>query len=187
MKKILSAVAAIVMLLVLLPTGMLFSAPKASAYTVYMMTINGGIGNAQIVPGQAVTVRWSAPYPYVYCNTGVSPAYPYGWGSYINVNPSGSYTVVPVVPYMRFQLQCSKGFDQPMEIEGGVASNWIVAPPTPQCSDGIDNNGNGLIDEKGLTFTIHGNLVTVHLSLHRVDEDGKGIIRTLEMSLTIRN
>ncbi len=53
--------------------------------------------------------------------------------------------------------------------------------------NGMDDNGNGLIDEKGLTFSLHGSLVTVRLSLHRVDEDGKGIVRSLEMSLTIRN
>ena len=111
------------------------------ASTVFMMTINGSHNNAKIYPGQPVTVSWSAPSGYTYCNTGVSPAQPNGWGSYVYKNPSGSEVWWPTVAAMRFQLQCAIDQNHGMEIEDGVASDWIY-----QCSDGIDNDNDGVID-----------------------------------------
>ncbi len=41
--------------------------------------------------------------------------------------------------------------------------------------NGIDDNGNGLVDEKGLTFTIEGRKVTVWLTLERKDTHGRTV------------
>jgi prepilin-type N-terminal cleavage/methylation domain-containing protein len=53
--------------------------------------------------------------------------------------------------------------------------------------NGVDDNGNGLTDEKGVTFTVDGNLVTVRLTLQRVDEHEQPFTRTMEMVIACRN
>ena len=53
--------------------------------------------------------------------------------------------------------------------------------------NGVDDNGNGLIDEKGLVFTLDGSRVTVRLTLERKSETGELITRTVETMITCRN
>ena len=53
--------------------------------------------------------------------------------------------------------------------------------------NGVDDNNNGLIDEKGLSFDLDGNSIVIRLSLEREDKDGKPITRTLEARVTCRN
>lgn len=53
--------------------------------------------------------------------------------------------------------------------------------------NGIDDNGNHLIDETGLSFVKEGKSVTVHLTLRRQLPDGTFITRTLEDTVTCRN
>jgi len=53
--------------------------------------------------------------------------------------------------------------------------------------NGIDDNGNGLIDEKGLSFTLQGNMVTIRLTLERARSNGETITNTVETSVTLRN
>ena len=53
--------------------------------------------------------------------------------------------------------------------------------------NGIDDNGNGLVDEKGLSFTVDRNAVTVRLSLERRRSDGTVLTRTVESTVTCRN
>ncbi len=53
--------------------------------------------------------------------------------------------------------------------------------------NGEDDNGNGLIDEKGLTFTVDGSRVVVRLSLHRPGNDGAPIVSSMEMTIACRN
>ncbi len=53
--------------------------------------------------------------------------------------------------------------------------------------NGVDDNGNGLIDEKGLSFDLDGNSIVIRLSLEREDKDGKPITRTMEARVTCRN
>lgn len=53
--------------------------------------------------------------------------------------------------------------------------------------NGIDDNGNGLIDEKGLVFTLNGSRVTVRLTLERKSETGEIVTRTVETMVTCRN
>lgn len=53
--------------------------------------------------------------------------------------------------------------------------------------NGVDDNGNGLIDEKGLTFVIEGNSVLVLLTIAQRAPDGRWVTRTLEARVTCRN
>jgi len=53
--------------------------------------------------------------------------------------------------------------------------------------NGVDDNGNGLIDEQGLAFVINGNQVTIRLSLGRNSSDGTSTVRTVETRVTCRN
>jgi prepilin-type N-terminal cleavage/methylation domain-containing protein len=53
--------------------------------------------------------------------------------------------------------------------------------------NGIDDNGNGLIDEKGLAFEVEGPMVRVTLTIERPGPDGKPVTKTLETRVTCRN
>ena len=52
--------------------------------------------------------------------------------------------------------------------------------------NGMDDNGNGLIDEKGLSFTVDRNAITIRLTLDRVVA-GRVITKTVETTVTCRN
>lgn len=51
----------------------------------------------------------------------------------------------------------------------------------------IDDNGNGLIDERGLSFTIEEDLVTIRLTLERTGVDGNPVTVALETQVNVRN
>ena len=53
--------------------------------------------------------------------------------------------------------------------------------------NGVDDNGNGLVDEKGLNFTLQGNMVSIRLSLERTRAGGETITNTVETRVTLRN
>ena len=53
--------------------------------------------------------------------------------------------------------------------------------------NGMDDNGNGLIDEKGLSFTIDRNAVTIRLTLDRLTAGGGTVSSTVETTVTCRN
>jgi prepilin-type N-terminal cleavage/methylation domain-containing protein len=53
--------------------------------------------------------------------------------------------------------------------------------------NGVDDNGNGLIDEKGLVFTLDGSRVTVRLTLERKSDSGEIITKNVETMVTCRN
>jgi hypothetical protein len=53
--------------------------------------------------------------------------------------------------------------------------------------NGADDNGNGLVDEKGLSFEVKGNRVTIRLGLGQTLSDGQTTTRNLEATVTIRN
>jgi hypothetical protein len=52
--------------------------------------------------------------------------------------------------------------------------------------NGVDDNGNGLIDESGLAFEIDGNTVTVTLTLEKPSRGGRTVISTVETTVTCR-
>ncbi len=51
----------------------------------------------------------------------------------------------------------------------------------------VDDNGNGLIDEDGLSFTIDGDLVTIRLTLQRALENGEIVSETVETVVACRH
>ena len=53
--------------------------------------------------------------------------------------------------------------------------------------NGIDDNGNGLIDDRGLSFTIEEDLVTIRLTLERTGVDGNPMTVALETQVNVRN
>lgn len=53
--------------------------------------------------------------------------------------------------------------------------------------NGLDDNGNGLIDESGLSFTIDDRTVVVRLSLADGRGDAVRLTRTVEATVTCRN
>jgi type II secretory pathway pseudopilin PulG len=54
--------------------------------------------------------------------------------------------------------------------------------------NGLDDNGNGLTDEAGLSFVVDANgTLTIRLSLAAVDPRGKPLIQTAETSVHMRN
>ncbi|NOT30638.1 MAG: prepilin-type N-terminal cleavage/methylation domain-containing protein [Planctomycetes bacterium] len=53
--------------------------------------------------------------------------------------------------------------------------------------NGMDDNGNGLIDEKGLSFVVDRNAVHIRITLERVDGNGRLVTRTAQTTVTCRN
>lgn len=53
--------------------------------------------------------------------------------------------------------------------------------------NGVDDNGNGLIDERGLSFALNGPEVTIRLTLERLDEEGRSDIVTYTSVVQCRN
>jgi prepilin-type N-terminal cleavage/methylation domain-containing protein len=55
-----------------------------------------------------------------------------------------------------------------------------------ELANGRDDNGNGLVDERGLSFTLDGDVVTIRLTLERQTRHGL-TTRTVETTVTLRN
>ena len=53
--------------------------------------------------------------------------------------------------------------------------------------NGVDDNGNGLVDERGLNFTLQGNRVTIRLTLERQGQNGDVYTQSLTTGVTLRN
>jgi len=53
--------------------------------------------------------------------------------------------------------------------------------------NGVDDNGNGLIDEDGLSFVLEGNSVRIRLTLRRPEVDGRLVTQTVESVVCCRN
>ena len=51
----------------------------------------------------------------------------------------------------------------------------------------IDDNGNGLLDEEGLSFNIEANSVLIRLTLRKIDKQGKEITASAETRAAFRN
>jgi hypothetical protein len=51
----------------------------------------------------------------------------------------------------------------------------------------LDDNGNGLTDEAGLSFVRNEDTLTVRLSLEARDGAGQPLIRTVQTAVTMRN
>lgn len=129
-----------------------------SASTVSMMTINGSHSTHPVVaPGTQVTVSWRAPAGYTYCNTGVSPNMPAGWGSYTDLPLSGTNYYYPTVA-MRFQMQCAVDRNSPMTIEDGVAVDVTTTTCTPNTTQKCVPGSNAVYNFN--SCNVQGSLVT---------------------------
>ena len=53
--------------------------------------------------------------------------------------------------------------------------------------NGIDDNGNGVVDETGLSFVLDRDSILIRLSLEKIDQNGQAMTRTVETVVTCRN
>lgn len=53
--------------------------------------------------------------------------------------------------------------------------------------NGVDDNGNGLIDEDGLSFVLEGQRIVIRLTLRRPEVDGRTVQETVESVVYCRN
>ncbi|MEQ1892117.1 MAG: hypothetical protein ABL998_06210 [Planctomycetota bacterium] len=56
-----------------------------------------------------------------------------------------------------------------------------------ELDDGDDDNGNGLVDEEGLSFERTGGRLVIRLSLESLDSNGNSLVRTVQTSVRLRN
>ena len=80
-------------------------------------------------------------------------------------------------------------FEQPgLENERRVAwSNWVTQLFEGEMANGLDDNSNGLKDEKGLSFDLEGDSVIIRLTIEKPGVDGEPIVKTLSTRVTCRN
>ncbi len=69
-----------------------------------------------------------------------------------------------------------------------VLSRWVPEFMENEIEGNLaDDNGNGLQDERGLSFDFFGGRLTIRLTLEQQDADGFLITRSLSRTLTLRN
>ncbi|MCP5023547.1 MAG: hypothetical protein GY930_17485 [bacterium] len=72
--------------------------------------------------------------------------------------------------------------------EKKVVWSKLVAPFLEgEILNGVDDNDNGLVDEKGLSFVIDGNAVTIRLTLQLPMDENNTLLQTVETTVTCRN
>ena len=72
--------------------------------------------------------------------------------------------------------------------ERRVVWSRLVSPYLEgEVPNGMDDNGNGLIDEQGLSFSVDRDSVTIQLTLQRMTEDGELTSKTVQTTVTCRN
>ena len=84
------------------------------------------------------------------------------------------------------RVVCEEDLDTELE----RSTTWTnVARPflEGELPNGVDDNGNGLVDERGLTFTLDGNSVRIRLTMERDGPGDETILKTVETVVTIRN
>lgn len=53
--------------------------------------------------------------------------------------------------------------------------------------NGLDDNANGLVDERGLSFALSGDRLTVRLTMVSRDGNGRDLLRTVSTNIKVRN
>lgn len=56
-----------------------------------------------------------------------------------------------------------------------------------ELQNGDDDNGNGIVDEKGLSFVVDRDAVTIRLSVEREGPGGEPVTETVRTMVTVRN
>jgi len=79
--------------------------------------------------------------------------------------------------------------ENPGEVEERrvVWTNLVSPFLEGEVPNGVDDNGNGLIDESGISFSLEGDAVRIRLSLEKQFSDGSGVTETVETMVTCRN
>lgn len=79
--------------------------------------------------------------------------------------------------------------DEPdLEEQRRIVWTRLVAPFLEgEIPNGVDDNGNGLVDESGLAFSIEGINVEIHLTLTRALGDGTTLTRSISNTVACRN
>jgi len=86
---------------------------------------------------------------------------------------------------VRSQVYWSRNPDSAEERR--VVWTSLVAPYLEgEIPNGMDDNGNGIIDEKGLSFVVYRDCVRIRLTLERV-VDGEVLTKKVETTVTCRN
>jgi len=68
-----------------------------------------------------------------------------------------------------------------------VLCRWVPYLAPGELANSVDDNGDGLADERGLSFKLVGNALTVRLSIKRKSVDGTMITTTSERTIALRN
>lgn len=68
-----------------------------------------------------------------------------------------------------------------------VWSRWVSEWLEGELPNGVDDNQNGVVDEKGLAFDLEGDMVIIRLTIERPGPDGMLIRKTLRSQVTCRN
>jgi prepilin-type N-terminal cleavage/methylation domain-containing protein len=84
------------------------------------------------------------------------------------------------------EIQWTRSPEMPEE-QTVVWTRWVADYLKNESDNGDDDNENGLIDERGLSFDVDGGQVTIRLTIEREDQDGRMHERTLEARVTCRN
>ena len=78
------------------------------------------------------------------------------------------------------------------DYDTGEPKTVVLATNVPEylegeIPNGVDDNGNGLIDERGLAFSRTGRVWTIRLSLQKPGGNDRSLIQTVETAITPRN
>jgi len=84
------------------------------------------------------------------------------------------------------QLMWSSNPDAPEE-RRVVWSNLVREFLEGEVPNGADDNDNGLVDEKGLSFVIFRNSVTIRLTLEKPGPGGRRMVESVQTTVTCRN
>ncbi|MBK7643860.1 MAG: hypothetical protein IPJ19_12580 [Planctomycetes bacterium] len=76
--------------------------------------------------------------------------------------------------------------DGPSQVETVLATH-VAACFEGETANGKDDNGNGLIDEKGLSFLLVGDQLTIRVTLADLDPDGNQVWVTSQTQVRLRN
>jgi hypothetical protein len=68
-----------------------------------------------------------------------------------------------------------------------VLTHWVRELLEGEEENGIDDNGNGLVDERGFCVERFGETLVVRLTLQRADAEGHLLTRTAVTSTRVRN
>ncbi len=132
-----------------------------------------GSSPESVVPIQSAPL-WSSQVEYQK-NVGVQDGQPV-WSA-----PERIEAVIP-----KRQVVWTQNPDQANE-RNVVWSNSVPDQLAGEKANGVDDNGNGLVDEAGLCFAFHGKTVEIELTLQRPGPDHRMLTRTVHTRVTCRN